>query len=88
MLSQKNSASATEKSSNLLFSYLSENFPTEFKTPDNKDTKDTHNKNGKVIRLKCVVSSNFPAISSNPGANTNIKAGMKISIKTVKINST
>ena len=65
-----------------------QNLPMEFKTPANNDTKETNNKNGKVILDKVVVSCSLPGTSSKPGANKNIKAGIKISITMTKSNNT
>ena len=61
---------------------------SEFKMPDNKETKETKNKKGNVIRDKYVVISIFPATESNPGAKSNVAQGIKSSIITTKINKT
>ena len=62
------------------------NLLCEFNIAPKKDAKHTNIKNGNVILVKDIESSNFSASTTNPGAIKLTKIGIKISIINTKKN--
>ena len=63
------------------------NLLCEFKIAAKKDAKHTNIKNGKVILVKDMASSNFSVSPIKPGAIKPTKIGIKISIINTKKNN-